>query len=542
MFVADFFLEDGYHGGAEQFNNNLINELSSEFNITKARARDLDVNTIDNHEECFFIISNFMELSEHSKLRLQGKEYIILEHDHKYVSNNDPSKFINMIAPQGSIQNKRFYEKAKAVLCQSKIHSEVLQKNLLIDSVINLSCNLWSDEQLELLQRHSRAEKTTEFSIIDSNNKNKGTPAAVKYCEKNNIKFNRLGWMEYEQFIRELSKTKTLIFFPQWLESFNRLVVEAKILCCEILTNKLVGVASEEWFIKSKPSEIIPTIKKKREEVLNIFRDLINGSDHNFFQPPIYIPKVSIITSLYSGGEFIEGFMESITNQTAFDRCELIILDAASPDDEFETCIKKYMQKFENIKYTRFDRRLTVQETMNFGIEISEGEFITLANVDDTRHPDHIKILASSLVVDPSVDLVYADCYEVSDLDRSFKPDYTKKYEHSISEFSKQNMIKCLPGPMPLWRKSIHQKCGKFNEELKFAGDWDFWLRAVRQGSRFKKIQEVLGLYYNNPGGLSTSEENASDRFEEERRIFNTNKDIFGDAMTSRFEGYFNGR
>ena len=152
------------------------------------------------------------------------------------------------------------------------------------------------------------------------------------------------------------------------------------------------------------------------------------------------------------------------------------------------------MQKFENIKYTRFDRRLTVQETMNFGIEISEGEFITLANVDDTRHPDHIKILASSLVVDPSVDLVYADCYEVSDLDRSFKPDYTKKYEHSISEFSKQNMIKCLPGPMPLWRKSIHQKCGKFNEELKFAGDWDFWLRAVRQGSRFKKIQEVLGL------------------------------------------------
>ena len=46
-------------------------------------------------------------------------------------------------------------------------------------------------------------------------------------------------------------------------------------------------------------------------------------------------PKISIITSLYKGGEYIKGFLEDIVNQTIFkDKCELIIIDANSPDNE----------------------------------------------------------------------------------------------------------------------------------------------------------------------------------------------------------------
>ena len=46
-------------------------------------------------------------------------------------------------------------------------------------------------------------------------------------------------------------------------------------------------------------------------------------------------PKISIITSLYKGKDFIKGFLEDIVNQTIFkEKCELIIIDANSPDKE----------------------------------------------------------------------------------------------------------------------------------------------------------------------------------------------------------------
>ncbi len=80
---------------------------------------------------------------------------------------------------------------------------------------------------------------------------------------------------------------------------------------------------------------------------------------------------------------------------------------------------------------------------------------------------------------------------------------------------------------------------GLFDESLKYAGDWDMWLRCVRSGSKFKKINEVLGLYYYNPEGLSTRAEGANARFNEERSIFFKYKNVFGPAQFSKFKEYF---
>ena len=65
------------------------------------------------------------------------------------------------------------------------------------------------------------------------------------------------------------------------------------------------------------------------------------------------------------------------------------------------------------------------------------------------------------------------------------------------------------------------------------------WLRAVSMGSRFKKINQVLGLYYYNPSGLSTSDEKQQQRFFEERELFHTYREIFGKSNYERYKGYF---
>ena len=55
---------------------------------------------------------------------------------------------------------------------------------------------------------------------------------------------------------------------------------------------------------------------------------------------------VSAIASLYKGGRYIEQFLENITTQTIFDRSELIIIDADSPEGEEQT-IEKYQKNFQ---------------------------------------------------------------------------------------------------------------------------------------------------------------------------------------------------
>src|SRR3990170_4374773 len=52
-------------------------------------------------------------------------------------------------------------------------------------------------------------------------------------------------------------------------------------------------------------------------------------------------PRVSIITSVFKGDKFIKGFMDDIVKSTIFDQCELIIINAASPENE-ERVIKEY--------------------------------------------------------------------------------------------------------------------------------------------------------------------------------------------------------
>ena len=83
-----------------------------------------------------------------------------------------------------------------------------------------------------------------------------------------------------------------------------------------------------------------------------------------------------------------------------------------------------------------------------------------------------------------------------------------------------------MPHNNPMWRASVHETCGEFNDKYRSAGDWEFWLRAASKGSKFKKIDDILGLYYFNPDGISTNPDNFEWKMEEEQEIYNKYKDL----------------
>lgn len=228
-------------------------------------------------------------------------------------------------------------------------------------------------------------------------------------------------------------------------------------------------------------------------------------------------PRLSIITSLYDGDKFVEGFLKDVTSQTIFPECELIIINANSPGNE-EPVIRKYMKKHPNIIYERLDKDPGLYQCWNRAIRRAKSDFITNANLDDRSKKDsyekHIQVIESN----PSIDLIYANMYVTKEPNRTFE-ESRNHYLVNTPEFSVQKTYKCMAGPRPVWRKSIHERFGYFDESFKFIADWEMWVRAASMGAVFKKIPGIYTLYYHNPKGLSTDLSQKPLRILERNRI-----------------------
>jgi glycosyltransferase involved in cell wall biosynthesis len=235
------------------------------------------------------------------------------------------------------------------------------------------------------------------------------------------------------------------------------------------------------------------------------------------------IPKISLITSVFKAEEYIEQLMEDVTNQSIFDKCEWVILNANKPGDDFEEeVILSYKEKYpDNIVYERMQEDPGIYDTWNKGIKMSTGEFITNVNCDDRRHPRGLEKQAALLCKNTNVDLVYNDSFITHEPNIMFKDVTPGTQKYNFEDFSLEAMLRSnLPHNNPMWRRTVHESHGYFNQYYKSAGDWDFWLRCAFGGSVFKKHPEVLGVYYFNPTGMSTNPEHDSWKKVHEREIF----------------------
>jgi glycosyltransferase involved in cell wall biosynthesis len=228
-------------------------------------------------------------------------------------------------------------------------------------------------------------------------------------------------------------------------------------------------------------------------------------------------PKVSIITSIFKGDAYIEHFLADITRQTIFNQCELILINANSPGKE-ELVIRPYLKKYPNIIYIKLAQDPGLYGVWNIGIARATADFITNANLDDCRKPTCLAEHAEFLEKNSTIDVVFSNYYVTNKSHESFEKNthfmIGSPHEVGVDTYS---IYECGFGPQPMWRKSLHARYGYFDEQFAIAGDWEFAIRILLKGARFKKIPGISGVYYNNPAGLSTAQDN--------KRVIKQNKE-----------------
>ncbi|AKH37037.1 MULTISPECIES: glycosyltransferase [Nitrosomonas] len=214
---------------------------------------------------------------------------------------------------------------------------------------------------------------------------------------------------------------------------------------------------------------------------------------------------VSALASMYRGGDFIEQFMDNITSQDGFnDYLELVIVDAESPENEYEV-IKKYLAHHKNINYIRCNYRIGIYDAWNVAAKAARGEYLTNTNMDDFRRHDSLQLQAGVLDNLPFVDVVYQDLYYTFDPRLSFEEISAFGYQTSLPVITSHNMMRYnSPHNAPMWRKRLHDELGYFDTHYKSAGDYEFWMRCLAAGKKFYKINDPNVIYYQNPKGLST--------------------------------------
>jgi len=147
----------------------------------------------------------------------------------------------------------------------------VVERNLNLDNIVSVSGNLWSEELLDYLEGIStpQEDKRDVYSIMYSNIANKNIEESILYCRVNKLKSEKIMPCSHKQFLTKLNKNKTLVFFPKTLETLSRIVVEARMLNCRVVTNRKIGATSEDWF-KLTGKQLIDKMKEKRLQIPEI--------------------------------------------------------------------------------------------------------------------------------------------------------------------------------------------------------------------------------------------------------------------------------
>jgi hypothetical protein len=243
ILISDFSLAEMPHGGSEVGNQVLIDEFDLDF------VKSTNIKGFSKDD--FYVVSNISLMNPKIVSEIKNYNYIIFECDYKICQSRHPWRYPNNIVPKQDRTNYDLYKNAKAVFLKSLGHLKMFQLNEVEGNFINMRTNIWSEQDLKDLETlyYETKDKNGLHGVYNTNNWTKNTKGVVKYCQDNNLPF---GFFENTgdryNFLKNMAQFSKLVFLPYAKESYCRIVVEAKCLGLDVITQGGYGVTMEDYF------------------------------------------------------------------------------------------------------------------------------------------------------------------------------------------------------------------------------------------------------------------------------------------------------
>ncbi len=216
------------------------------------------------------------------------------------------------------------------------------------------------------------------------------------------------------------------------------------------------------------------------------------------------IDKITIILSVFNGGEYLKFAIESILKQT-FSSFEFIIINNASTDDTKNT-IKKYELLDKRIRVINLLNKLTYAEGRSKGIEHCETEWFALMDADDIsfkkRIESQVKFINSSNINNLGAIGTWGEYINKEGRVLGHIKSGPTKIK-LFNKMYKNNEAIVIVDPSSLINKKAFLKCGGYRKEMNPACDLDLWYRLSENGYSIMVIPEILFKYRVHSGSNS---------------------------------------
>jgi len=333
VFVSDLFAEQ-YIGGAELTTEALI--TSGMLPSKKFFSSELTPQMMKTYENSFWVFANFHQVSIECLLyAAKNLNYSILEYDYKYCELRSPEKHIEISGHCNCHESKRgklvsiFLNNSKVTWWMSYNQMEkYLERFPFLRKANNkVLSSVLSDETLKFIDTLDIANKNDKWLILRSSSWIKGTNDAVQYAQKNNLKYELVGGTSYEEFLNKLAQSKGIIFFPPGGDTCPRMIIEAKLLGCELILNNNVQHKDEDWF--STQESCLKYLKERTrvfwneiEEHISFLPTETSASENRYI----------IVAPFYNAQTYIERCINSLKRQR-HQNFQCILIDDLSTDE-----------------------------------------------------------------------------------------------------------------------------------------------------------------------------------------------------------------
>ena len=211
-------------------------------------------------------------------------------------------------------------------------------------------------------------------------------------------------------------------------------------------------------------------------------------------------PLVSVIMPAYRTTATIAEALDSVLAQT-YGNYEIVVVNDGCPDSEaLERVLVPYRDR---IRYLTQENR-GLSGARNAGIRAAEGELIALLDSDDAFLPEYLDRQVSFLARHRDVDVVYPDALIVGEGPNVGRR--SMELNPSTGRVTFESVVRqdCNVRVFVTARRSIFERVGLFDEDLRSSEDFDMWLRILKAGGRIAYHREVLVRYRVRPGSLSS--------------------------------------
>jgi len=206
-------------------------------------------------------------------------------------------------------------------------------------------------------------------------------------------------------------------------------------------------------------------------------------------------PKITIVTPNLNGGLFLEKAICSIVGQN-YPNLEYMIIDGGSTDGSIKI-IEKYSNK---ISYWISEKDNGMYDAIQKGFARSSGEIMGWLNSDDILHTNSLYHIAKIFQDNPNVEWIEGvntliDCH---DLITNVHIPTNRHLYYYLLMLQDSKSFRYIQQESTYWKRSLWEKSGaSLNVSLKYAGDYDLWMRFFLYGEYYC-VRSLIGAFRNS--------------------------------------------